>query len=136
VTLPVPVRVDSIDVGRDGSSLAATFADGDGGFFTLSLNIRLDRSTPRDWRYDAPLLARTVPHLYTDKLTGGQHGYETREDTPLSWDDGAALLARLAPLPVEQPGERDSEFLAEMHRIVAARGVLPKIHDADLDDAD
>jgi hypothetical protein len=131
MTLPEPVRVASIDVARDGGSLAAAFAARDGGHFTLWLKLRPDRSTPRDWCYDAPLLERRVPHLYTDKLTGGQHGYETREDTPLSWDDGAALLDRLAPLPVEQPHERHGEFLAEMHRIVAARGVLPKILDAD-----
>ena len=123
MALPVPTRCDRIDACRDGSLSASFFAD-DGAFFNLTLPVRKDAaaSTPR--RYDPPELERVVPHLYMDKFTGGQHGYETRESVTLAWEDGEALLARLAPLPVEHADQRDAALLAEMAAILAARGAL------------
>jgi len=125
MALPVPARLHAIDYLRDGGSLAAAFFDGDGAFFNLRLPVRRTPGTFSPCGYAAPELERSVPHLYTDKLTGGQHGYETRETVTLSWDDGERLMAQLAPLPAERPAEGDATFLALMARILAARGDVP-----------
>ena len=125
MALPVPARLSSFDRGRDGASLSASFFDGDGALFTLTLPIRTDGATFAACAYGPPDLERCVPHLYTDKFTGGQHGYETRETVTLAWEDGEVLLAQLAPLPAERPGGDDAALLAGMRQVIAARGVLP-----------
>jgi hypothetical protein len=125
MALPVPARLHDIEILRDGGSLAASFSDADGAYFHLRLPVIRTDGTFTPCGYAAPELERTVPHLYTDKFTGGQHGYETSETITLSWEDGEHLLARLAPLPVERKARTDGEFLGLMARILAARGAIP-----------
>jgi hypothetical protein len=128
MALPTPTRVSCISDSGDGGSLDASFYDGDGTYFTLRLDVRTAHGAPDiDVAGSAPpVLERRVPHLYTDKFTGGHHGYETSEAVTLDWEDAERLVASLARLPVETPAERDAELLARMARGIAARGVLAR----------
>lgn len=117
MTLPVPARLHAVDIDRDDGALAAAFDDAEGAYFRLRLPVRAVPDGSAPCGHAAPELERSVPHLYTDKFTGGQHGYETRETVTLSWAEGARLLDQLAPLSPAPDGT-----LERMRRIVAARG--------------
>ena len=123
---PTPTRLSGVSITPDEGSLSASFYDEDGNYFTLMLKVRIspDASNSNVIGYDPPLLERRVPHLYTDKFTGGQHGYETTETVTLAWDEGERLLEPLARLPAESPDSRDAELLARMAQVIAARGAV------------
>jgi hypothetical protein len=127
MALPVPARVASFSIYRDGGSLSASFYDGDGNYFRLMPPIRVapDAGDIHVVGYGPAVLERRVPHLYTDKFTGGRHGYETSETVTLGWDEVERLLAPLAGLPTDRPDERDAELLARMGRVATARGAVP-----------
>jgi len=72
-------------------ALVASFRDTDGADLDLVI------PCPATGSGGEPQLQRHVPHRYTDKFTGDQHVYATREDTPLAWEDALRLLGELAP---------------------------------------
>ena len=118
---PQLTQVVSLDAHEDGS-VAASFRDAEGADFTLLFPARRD-AAGRHAGYGLPELQRHVPHRYTDKFTGDHHAYETREDTPLAWEDAARLLARMAPLVSAQAAA--AAVHREMQRAAASQGAAP-----------
>jgi hypothetical protein len=120
----LPDVSELVSLERAGGVLGASFRDAGASDFRLVVPI-----CPGD-ELRQPELHRFVPHRYSDKFTGGLHTYETREDTPLTWDDAARLLARLAPLLA--PESDAGAVYPAMVRAVASRGAdlpLPPAND-------
>jgi hypothetical protein len=112
VTLPVATTLVSLAADDDGAP-GATFRDGDDNEFRLALP-------------DAgpPVLQRFVPHRFTDKLTGDHHGYITREDTPLAWEDAAILADRVDALLGDAPGRASLALLRRVRDAAHATAAI------------
>ena len=107
--LPPIGFVESVEMIRDGGSLAAVFQGGDGCRYWLLLQIL--RHPPafgnrKRSGYDDPVIV--------DRLT--------KMSIPVSWTQARILLNQIRLLVRE---ERDLKWLACMDRVVAARGNLP-----------
>lgn len=115
--LPTVNDVVAFAADAQRGALVASFRDSDGAALDLVI------PCPATGGGGAAELQRHVPHRYTDKFTGDQHVYATREDTPLAWADALRLLAQLAPrLDRTQP--EHARLHADMVR-AAASGANP-----------
>ena len=115
--LPTVSAVLDFAADAQRGALVASFRDSEGAALDLVI------PCPATGGDGAAELQRHVPHRYTDKFTGDQHVYATREDTPLAWADALRLLAQLAPrLDHTQPGH--ARVHADMVR-AASRGTDP-----------
>jgi hypothetical protein len=119
--LPTPGQLRGFTEGTEDGSRSVRFADVDGGALELFFPVLLDGTADPTPRYSSPELRREVPHQYTNRFSGGNLDYRTREDTPLTWDDATRLLDALVAL--DAPGVPNApEHLAELRAIARAGG--------------
>jgi hypothetical protein len=107
--LPSIAIVDSVEMIRDGGSLAAIFRGPDGSEWWLFMQVVLtDRPTGERGRvgYSEPVA--------THRLKGIAH--------PVSWEQASVLLQQMRPF---LHAESDLRWLDAMERVASTRGALP-----------
>jgi hypothetical protein len=116
--LPTVSELLALAADAQRGALVASFRADDGADLDLVI------PCPATGNGGAPELQRHVPHRYTDKFTGDQHVYATREDTPLAWSDAMRLLSQLAPR-LDRTRPEHARVHADMVR-AASRGADPE----------
>jgi hypothetical protein len=109
--LPAIGLVQSVEMIRDGGSLAASFDGADGSPYSLLLKVRIgERAGGGAERlgYEAPVIFDAV----------------SRQEIQVSWNHAQVLLGQIARLI---DGEEDLKWLRAMEEVVASRGGLPSV---------
>lgn len=107
--LPPIVIVDSIEMIRDGGSLAAIFHGGDSCEYWLFLEIRISNSNPNE----AERLGYAKPKVVN------RH---TNSEVEITWEHAAVILGQ-----IEKMADRDGDrhWLKKMQTVVKTGGTLP-----------
>lgn len=119
--LPSIVAVDSVEVLRDGGSLAATFMGHNGSRYGLHMQLISDRSPAGELvrrGYERPVVFERLEIREPDKVA-----WEAVNQVELSWSHAAVLLDQMRS---HVRNDRDARCLEMMMESVAGEGKRPE----------
>jgi hypothetical protein len=122
--LPSIAAVDSVEVLRDGGSLAATFVGSNGSRYGLHMALISDRGPAGELNrrgYGRPVVFERLE--FRDQ---GSFGWRSINEVELSWSHASVFLHQLRP---HVQDERDAHCLAMMLESVEGEGKLPAAMD-------
>jgi hypothetical protein len=105
----------SVEMIRDGGSLAATFLGSDGCEYWVFLPVRINKLASGEWQrtgYEEPVIL--------DRLT--------QRNIPITWQHAQIFLAQMLPL---LRNESDLKWHAIMTEALSSKGALPSGVDRD-----
>jgi hypothetical protein len=91
------LRLESLDIYRDGGSISVSFFDADGVINTLFFPVNFRATKPEEQKYFLPILKRYVPVQRTSPISLKTYHDWEKEERASSWLEANQILTALEP---------------------------------------
>jgi hypothetical protein len=115
------LRLESLDIYRDGGSISVSFFDAAGVSNTLFFPVNIRATKPDEQKYFLPILGRYVPVERTSPITGKTYRDWEKEERASSWLEAKQILTALEPQFTDFVSSYRWVF-AEMQEAAASEG--------------
>jgi hypothetical protein len=117
------LRLESLDIYRDGGSISVSFFDAAGVSNTLFFPVNSRATQPDEQKYFLPIVKRYVPVQRTSPITGKTGRDWDKEERASSWLEANQILTALKPQFTDFVSNYRWVF-AEMQEAAAREGYL------------
>jgi hypothetical protein len=117
------LRLERLDIYRDGGSISVSFFDVAGVSNTLFFRINISATKPDEQKYFPPILEKYVPVQRTSPITGKTRRDWDKEERASSWLEANQILTALEPQFTDFVSNYRWVF-AEMQEAAASEGYL------------